>query len=97
MFRQRARNSFLIDHLKVRQQVSKNYFNQTNSNDKYVSVKESKEAKKIFENTLKKAIYDRLQKVKINKKKIMMKIKSVRRIIEELIKKAYVIAVFTQQ
>ena len=60
------------------------------------SLENYKRAKKIFKNILNKAIYNRLQKVKINKKKITIRIKFVRRIIKKLIKKIYVIVVVIQ-
>ena len=97
LFRQKAQNSFFINHLKVRQRASKDYVDKTNNNDRYIFVKNSKKTRKIFEDTLKKIIYDRLQKIKIDKKKTMMRIKSVRRVIEKLIEESYVIVVVTQQ
>ena len=60
LFRQKIQNSFFINHLKVRQRTLKNYVNKTNINDKYIFVKNLKKAKKIFEETLKEIIYDRL-------------------------------------
>ena len=81
----------------MRQRASKDYVDKTNNNDRYIFVKNSKKTRKIFEDTLKKIIYDRLQKIKIDKKKTMMRIKSARRVIEKLIEELYVIVVVTQQ
>ena len=97
LFRQRIQNSFFISHLKMRQRASKDYVDKTNNNDRYILVKNSEKIKKIFENTLKEIIYDRFQKIKIDKKKTMMKIKSTRRVIEKLIEELYAIIVVTQQ
>ena len=81
----------------MRQRTSKDYVDRTNINDKYIFVKNSKKTRKIFEKTLKEIIYDRFQKIKIDKKKTMMRIKSVRRVIEKLIEELYAIVVVTQQ
>ena len=97
LFRQKAQNSFLINYLRMRQWALKDYVDKTNNNDRYIFVKNSKEAKRNFEKMLKKIIYNRLQKIKIDKKKTMMKIKSVRCVIERLIEESYVIVVVTQQ
>ena len=53
----------------MRQWALKDYVDKTNNNDKYIFVKNSEKAKKNFKDTLKEIIYNRLQKVKIDKRK----------------------------
>ena len=73
-----------MSYLKIRRRVSKNFVDQMNVSEKYVAIKDSSKARKIFESIIRKITYDRLQKRKAIEKKIMMRIKLVRRTIEKI-------------
>ena len=73
-----------MNYLKIKRKISKNYVDQMNILRKYVAVKDSSKARKIFESIIRKIIYDRLQKRKTIEEKIMMRIKSARRAIEKI-------------
>ena len=73
-----------MNHLKIKRKTSKNYINQINVLKKYVAIKDSSKARKIFKLIIRKIIYDKLQKEKIIKEKIIIRIKFVRRAIKKI-------------
>ena len=77
-----------MSYLKIKRRTSKSFVDQMNISEKYIAIKDFSKARKIFESIVRKIIYDKLQKRKTIKKKIMMKIKFVRRAIEKIYKQA---------
>ena len=97
LFRSRHANPSLMGHLGIRRRAPKGYVDQVDALGKYVAAKDSPEARKISESTIREVTYGRLQKGKAAGEKTMMRVKPARRAIEEAYEQSWATAVATDK